>query len=261
MPLYSLLRPLAFALDAETAHRATIGALKLAPNRRPPEFPSSLRRTLAGIEFPSPVGLAAGLRQGRRSAGADARARLRLRRGRHGHAAAAAGQSEAAAVPARARTERSSTGWASTMRASRPLSSGCSAAAHARGVIGVNIGANKDSTDRIADYVARRPRDVAGRALPHDQHQFAEHAGPAPAAGRGRAEGAASARSTRRASGRPADLPESRARSRRRRAGPDRPRRDAVSDRRDHRLEHDRVAAAAQVALSRASRAACRAHR
>ncbi len=60
MPLYSLLRPLAFALDAETAHRATIGALKLAPNRRPPEFPKSLRVLLAGIEFPSPVGLAAG---------------------------------------------------------------------------------------------------------------------------------------------------------------------------------------------------------
>ncbi len=40
------------------------------------------------------------------------------------------------------------------MTASPPLTAGCSAAAHSRGVIGVNIGANKDSNDRIADYVA-----------------------------------------------------------------------------------------------------------
>ena len=33
--LYPLLRPLAFALDAERAHRATIAALKLLPAGRP----------------------------------------------------------------------------------------------------------------------------------------------------------------------------------------------------------------------------------
>jgi dihydroorotate dehydrogenase len=40
--LYPLIRPIAFALDAERAHRATITALKLAPRRRPPRFPDSL---------------------------------------------------------------------------------------------------------------------------------------------------------------------------------------------------------------------------
>jgi dihydroorotate dehydrogenase len=60
MALYPLVRPLAFALDAETAHRATIAALKWMPTRRPASFPHSLQSTVAGLTFRSPVGLAAG---------------------------------------------------------------------------------------------------------------------------------------------------------------------------------------------------------
>jgi dihydroorotate dehydrogenase len=60
MNLYRTIRPLVFRLDAERAHRATIGALKLMPKRRPPRFPASLTTSVAGIGFPSPVGLAAG---------------------------------------------------------------------------------------------------------------------------------------------------------------------------------------------------------
>src|SRR3954470_8305773 len=60
MRLYPLIRPLAFALDAETAHRVTIKALKLLPPHRPPDFPDSLRTRVAGIDFPTPIGLAAG---------------------------------------------------------------------------------------------------------------------------------------------------------------------------------------------------------
>src|SRR6478672_10866461 len=58
--IYRVLRPLAFALDAETAHRATVAALKMRPGRRAPKFPSMLRTTVAGLSFPTPVGLAAG---------------------------------------------------------------------------------------------------------------------------------------------------------------------------------------------------------
>jgi dihydroorotate dehydrogenase len=58
--LYKLLRPFAFALDAETAHRAAIAALKFAHRNPPRRFPPSLRTAVAGIDFPSPVGLAAG---------------------------------------------------------------------------------------------------------------------------------------------------------------------------------------------------------
>ena len=60
MSLYPLIRPFVFALDAERAHRATIAALKLMPARRPPDFPASLKTTVAGLDFPTPVGLAAG---------------------------------------------------------------------------------------------------------------------------------------------------------------------------------------------------------
>jgi dihydroorotate dehydrogenase len=45
-------------------------------------------------------------------------------------------------------------------------------------MIGVNVGANKDSADRIADYVAG-VRRWPGRALSDDQHQLAQHAGAA----------------------------------------------------------------------------------
>ena len=60
MALYKLLRPLAFALDAETAHGLAIAALKLAHRNPPRHFPPPLRSTVAGLDFPSPVGLAAG---------------------------------------------------------------------------------------------------------------------------------------------------------------------------------------------------------
>src|ERR1700756_5751573 len=60
MSLYPFVRPFAFALEAERAHRAAIAALKLMPARLPPRFPDSLKTSLAGLEFRSPVGLAAG---------------------------------------------------------------------------------------------------------------------------------------------------------------------------------------------------------
>ena len=62
---YSLLRPLLFALDAETAHHLTLTSLNtlqrtglaaiVAPR------PAACPRKVMGIDFPNPVGLAAGL--------------------------------------------------------------------------------------------------------------------------------------------------------------------------------------------------------
>lgn len=62
---YNLLRPALFALDPETAHHATLDALKTAHCTgalslvvsRPQNDP----RTVMGLTFPNPVGLAAGL--------------------------------------------------------------------------------------------------------------------------------------------------------------------------------------------------------
>jgi dihydroorotate dehydrogenase len=63
--LYSLARPFLFQLDPERAHRSTMRALDIAYRvgltgliaGRPPSSP----RNVMGLEFPNPVGLAAGL--------------------------------------------------------------------------------------------------------------------------------------------------------------------------------------------------------
>src|SRR5215471_2359828 len=60
-------RPLLFSLDAETAHHLTIELLQKASHFEPalrvlrPFQPSSKRKTLFGLDFPNPIGLAAGL--------------------------------------------------------------------------------------------------------------------------------------------------------------------------------------------------------
>jgi dihydroorotate dehydrogenase len=60
MALYPLLRPLAFALDAERAHRLTVRALRLLPAGLPARDDPVLGIDVAGLRFPNPVGLAAG---------------------------------------------------------------------------------------------------------------------------------------------------------------------------------------------------------
>ena len=95
-----------------------------------------------------------GLRQGRPRPRRAAASGLRLHRGRHADAAPAAGQSEAAPVPA-ARGSRSHQPLRlQQRRPRRRRANGCWRARRAAAIVGVNIGANKDSTDRAADYVA-----------------------------------------------------------------------------------------------------------
>lgn len=60
MSLYRLARPLLFSLDPETAHRLTLGAadrFSFLQKRSIPAFPVRAM----GLEFPNPIGLAAGL--------------------------------------------------------------------------------------------------------------------------------------------------------------------------------------------------------
>ena len=57
MSLYGLARPLLFSLDPETAHRLTLRLLDLSPRTR--SFARPVR--VMGLDFPNPVGLAAGL--------------------------------------------------------------------------------------------------------------------------------------------------------------------------------------------------------
>src|SRR6188768_1022624 len=63
--MYSLVRPLLFALEAETAHHFTLATLRafdglgLIPAAA--TAPDNCARSIMGIRFPNPVGLAAGL--------------------------------------------------------------------------------------------------------------------------------------------------------------------------------------------------------
>jgi dihydroorotate dehydrogenase len=88
----ALSRPLLRHLDAEDAHGLAILGLRFAPIFPRARDDASLAVRAFGLNFPNPVGMAAGFRR-------PAAARLRLRRGRHRDAAAAARQSAAAAVP------------------------------------------------------------------------------------------------------------------------------------------------------------------
>ena len=57
----SVLRPLLFCLDAERAHHLAIQGLKLGLIPFPaPRFDPVLRTNLMGLDFPTPIGLAAG---------------------------------------------------------------------------------------------------------------------------------------------------------------------------------------------------------
>ena len=159
MPIYSLLRPLAFALDAETAHRATLKALKLAPKRWPRRFPPSLRTTVAGIQFPSPVGLAAGFDK-------DAEVPEQMLGLGFGFVEVGTLTPRAQRGNDQPRLFRLAEDRAVINRMGFNNAGHNAAFEHlrrARGLIGVNVGANKDSTDRIADYMegVRRMSPVA----------------------------------------------------------------------------------------------------
>ena len=57
--IFKLLRPAIFSLESEMAHRLAIDGLKMLP-RRTPARAGMLAVDVAGIEFPNPVGVAAG---------------------------------------------------------------------------------------------------------------------------------------------------------------------------------------------------------
>ena len=132
------------------------------------------------------------------------------------------------------------------------------------GIVGVNIGANKDSADRIADYEAGVRRFARCRVLSDRQHLVAQHAGPARhagAPGAGRTCWRASWRRGRDAlAGRQrAGVPQDRARPRRGRARRHRRRGSGEQGRRRHRLQHDaRPAPTCAAARIATRRAACR---
>ncbi|KZX88705.1 MAG: quinone-dependent dihydroorotate dehydrogenase [Pseudomonadota bacterium] len=150
--LFDLARPALFAIDPERAHRLTVRALALAGRRGPPAA-GALAIDVAGLGFPNPLGMAAGFDKDAevpdqllglgfgfaevgsitpRPQAGNPRPRLfRLVEDRA--VINRMGFNNGGAEVARDRLVR---------RAGRP------------GIVGINVGANKDSEDRIADYVA-----------------------------------------------------------------------------------------------------------
>ena len=148
--LYRLARPALFQIDPEMAHRATISALRWFPGRKV-RFDLRLATNVAGLDFPSPVGLAAGFDK-------DAEVPDAMLGLGFGSVEVGTVTPLAQAGNAKPRLFRlvEDAGVINRMG----FNNGGHAAALARlqkrerrGIVGVNVGANKDASDRVADYV------------------------------------------------------------------------------------------------------------
>lgn len=151
--LYRLIRPALFRLDAERAHGLALAALKLKPFGRRAASGGPLAIDVAGIHFPNLLGMAAGFDKD----GEVPDALLRL-----GFGFAEVGSITPLAQPGnpRPRLFRLEEDRAVINRMGFNNGGGAAASqrlaarAHHGGVLGINIGANKESPDRVADYVA-----------------------------------------------------------------------------------------------------------
>jgi dihydroorotate dehydrogenase len=153
MPFYPLFRPLIFSLDAERAHGLTLAGLRLLPAMSGPTPDPLLSIRVAGLDFPNPVGLAAGFDKN----GQVFRQMLELGFGFTEVGTVTPRPQSGNARPRlfrlaedRAVINRMGFNNEGLEAAERRLAG----RKRKGGIVGVNVGANKDSEDRIADYVA-----------------------------------------------------------------------------------------------------------
>jgi dihydroorotate dehydrogenase len=151
---YRLVRRGLFALDPERAHELALGAIRrrLLPRRRADAEPR-LKRTLLGLDFPNPIGLAAGF--DKNGEAIDGLFDLGF-----GFVEVGTVTPRAQSGNPRPRLFRLPANHALINRMG--FNNQGHDALHRRlmerkdkpGIVGVNIGANRDSADRVADYVA-----------------------------------------------------------------------------------------------------------
>lgn len=149
--LFSLARPALFLLDGEDAHRLTIAGLRLMPASAPPRPDPVLAMRVAGLDFPTPVGLAPGFDK-------NAEAPHAMFGFGFGFVEIGTVTPLPQAGNPRPRLFRLAEDKAVINRMGFNNDGADAVVARLRegqaraGIIGVNIGANKDSADRIADY-------------------------------------------------------------------------------------------------------------
>ncbi len=153
--LYPLFRPLLFALDAERAHHVSLRLLRFMPAPAPLAPDPMLAQTVAGIAFPNPVGLAAGYDK-------DGLVAHKM----HGLGFGFAELGTLTPLPQqgnpqprlfrlvedRAVINRMGFNNGGQAAAAERVAVRRRPGTH-RPIVGINIGANKDAADRIADYV------------------------------------------------------------------------------------------------------------
>lgn len=154
MDLHGLATSAMRLLPPETAHEAALWALRLglAPRSRADKFPR-LKTTLAGLDLPNPIGMAAGFDKNAEAADALL--------------ATGFGFTECGTVTPlaqlgndRPRLFRLSEDRAVINRLGfnnkglEAFADRLGARAHRTGIVGANVGANKESSDRAADYVS-----------------------------------------------------------------------------------------------------------
>ncbi|MBL0022004.1 quinone-dependent dihydroorotate dehydrogenase [Sphingorhabdus sp.] len=151
--IYDLVRPLLFLSDPESAHGYSLAALRCLPVAATPQISARLKQTISGLHFPNPVGLAPGY---------DKNAEIFRKMHALGF-----GFAEIGTVTPRPQTGNPRPRLFRLVEDRAVINrmgfnnDGMEVVAKriqgnlaSRSIpLGINIGANKDSEDRIADYV------------------------------------------------------------------------------------------------------------
>ncbi len=155
--LFDLIRPAIFALDPETGHRMALAALKRLPIRGAQSslaHHGKLSINVAGLNFPNPVGVAAGFDKDAEVADALLGFGFGFTEVGSITPRPQAGNPKPRLfrlVEDKAVINRMGFNNAGAEVALSRLNARLNKQPH-RGIVGINIGANKDSEDRIADY-------------------------------------------------------------------------------------------------------------
>jgi dihydroorotate dehydrogenase len=150
--LYPLVQPAIALLEAEAAHDLAISALERMPLPAPAPDDPRLKTSAFGLDFTNPIGIAAGFDKGARVP--DALQRL-------GFGFVEVGGVTLRPQPGNPRPrvfrlpgDRAIINRFGLNSEGAEIVAARLAARPRAGVVGVNLGANKESADRIADYVA-----------------------------------------------------------------------------------------------------------